>query len=134
MQTIIKIVLLALIISLFLISTKVIAEAPKYIEQPPNIKVYAFEKVLDRWGSEQWDSFDKIISKESINWTITGYHYPESKKSSAYGLCGTLVITHNIDIKNFDEYMQVDWCIDYINNRYKTPDEALKFHYKNNWF
>lgn len=131
MQTIIKIVLLALIISLFLISTKVIAEAPKYIEQPPNIKVYAFEKVLNRWGSEQWDSFDKLIKKES-KWDSEA----QNPNSSAYGIGQFLNSTWStVDCeKTKDVYKQIDCTINYVELNYKTPQKALQFHLKNNYY
>ena len=131
MKLLVKIVVLCAFISL--LPVKVIAEPLKIV---PNeeIKVYAFKKVLETWGSKQWDPFDRIISKESINWTVTDYHYPESKKSSAYGLCGTLIKTHKIDVDGFDVYAQVDWCINYIYERYETPQKAWQFHIKNNWF
>jgi len=131
MKTIIKIVLLALIISLLLISTKVIAEAPKHIEEPPNIKVYAFEKVLNRWGSEQWDSFDKLIIKES-KWDSES----QNPNSSAYGIGQFLNSTWNTVgcEKTKDVYKQIDCTINYVELNYKTPQKALQFHLKNNWY
>jgi len=133
MKLLVKIVVLCAIISLLGFPAKVIAEPLKILPKE-EIKVYAFKKVLETWGSKQWDSFDRIISKESINWTVTDYHYPESKKSSTYGLCGTLIKTHKIDVDGFDVYAQVDWCINYIYERYETPQKAWQFHIKNNWF
>jgi hypothetical protein len=122
---------LVLIASLLGYPSKVIAEP---LEIKEDIKVYAFRIINEKWGSNQWSPFDSIISKESINWTVTDYHYPESKKSSAYGLCGTLIKTHNIDVNSFDIYAQADWCINYIYERYETPQKAWQFHIKNNWF
>ena len=133
MNLLVKIVVLFVFISLLVFPAKVIDEPLKIVPKE-EIKVYAFKKVLETWGSKQWDPFDRIISKESINWTVTDYHYPESKKSSAYGLCGTLIKTHKIDVDGFDVYAQVDWCINYIYERYETPQKAWQFHIKNNWF
>ncbi|NLD20798.1 MAG: hypothetical protein GX663_11275 [Clostridiales bacterium] len=133
MKLLVKIAVLCAFISLLGFPAKVIAEPLKIVPKE-EIKVYAFKKVLETWGSKQWDPFDRIISKESINWTVTDYHYPESKKSSAYGLCGTLIKTHKIDVDGFDVYAQVDWCINYIYERYETPQKAWQFHIKNNWF
>lgn len=131
---------ICVIISLFALhATKVIAEPPTE-KTLPNIKVYAFEKVLDRWGSEQWDSFDKIVEKES-NWEILGPHYKngytvDGVKSSASGLCGFLDGTWEGTSyqKTEDPYIQISACINYIQERYETPKKALNFHYKNNWY
>ena len=46
---------------------KPLATAELKINDSPNIKVYAFEKVLDRWGDKEWIYFSDLISRES-NW------------------------------------------------------------------
>jgi hypothetical protein len=110
------------------------------IVRSPNIKVYAFEKVMNRWSSEQWVYFDDLIKRES-GWKTTGAHYPSGYtkggvKSSAWGLCGTMVNTHKDLVEDFktNPYAQIDWCIDYVSARYKSPQKAIQFHNKNNWF
>jgi hypothetical protein len=99
--------------------------------QLPNIKVYAFEKVLDRWGSEQWDFLDKLVNKES-RWN----HKAQNPKSSAFGI-GQFINstwgTVNCE-KTSDPYIQVSCMLDYIELRYKTPQKALEFHLKKNWY
>ena len=97
-----------------------------------DIKVYAFEQVLEKWGSNQWDAFDKIIEKES-RWR----DYVKNPKSSAYGLGQTMMSLYekdlDADFRN-NPYKQIDWTISYIESRYKTPQKALQFHLKNNWY
>ena len=101
----------------------------------PNIKVYAFEKVLEKWGEKQWASFSAVVNKEST-WETTTAHYPTTKKSTAHGLCGFLNQTW-VDTgftKTDDPYTQIDACMVYISQRYKSPSKALEFHQKNGWY
>lgn len=127
-----------LIIAILLYPNKTESQAVEVIEvveyRPSNIKVYAFSQVLEKWGEKEWASFSQIINKES-KWEITTAHYPTSKISSAWGLCGTLVKTHQVE-EGFhtDPYKQIDWCMDYISKRYKLPSKALEFHKRQGWF
>ena len=125
------------ILSLITLSSQAVAEAPN-INNPPNIKVYAFEKVLHKWGSDQWVHFDDIVDKESINWTVLDAHYPtgytkDGIKSSAFGLCGFLDGTWEGTgyKKTEDPYIQISACVVYIQNRYGTPQKAIQFHNEN---
>ena len=127
-------------------------ESYKAPEPPirPDIKTYAKERVIAVFGGG-WVEFDKIVTKESINWTVFEEHYKDGYawvkqkdgtykrlKSSAYGLCGFLDQTWKDTgfIKTKDPYVQIDACIVYIQNRplYKSPQKAWEFHLKNNWF
>lgn len=116
-------------LSLLLYAQSAIAE-PIEIIKSPNIKVYAFEKVLNRWGDKQWSYFSEIIERES-RWNSEA----KNPKSSAYGLCQFLSATYKqYGEKTNDPYKQIDMCIEYINDRYKTPQKAIQFHNKNNWY
>lgn len=151
-------ILVILLLLLFFLPIKTSWSAPKepkveMIEvkevtvTKPTIKEYAKERVLKVFGEGQWEAFNWIIAKESHNWTVTGPHYPSGYakikqkdgtykyvKSSAWGLCGTLINTHKVE-KGFkdDVYKQIDWCIEYTKT-YGNPQKAKKAHLqKGHW-
>lgn len=107
------------------------------VEKPPvklSVKEYAFVQVTEAWNREEWEAFETIIQKES-NWNVYGAHYPNTKKSSATGLCGLLNASWPEGFtKTHDPYVQVDACIAYIKFRYSTPQKALAFHKRIGWF
>ena len=121
---------LCLIISLLGLPTKVIAE-PLEIEKYQDIKIYAFEVVLKTWGSEQWDAFDKLIKRES-QWV----HTAQNPSSTAYGLGQFLNSTWGlVDCeKTNNPNEQIDCTVKYVEKVYGTPQKALSFHIKNNWY
>lgn len=125
----IKIVGLCLIVSLLGFPANAIAEPLEIKYQ--NIKVYAFEKVLEEWGSKEWVYFDKLIEKES-NWLP----YAKNPQSSAYGLGQLLDSTWGTVgcIKTNNPQEQIDCTIKYVKARYKTPQRAIQFHNLNNWY
>ena len=124
--------LVVIFLLLFFCPVRVSYSAPEPLPKP-TLKEYAEQRVLEEFGSG-WPEFERIIAKES-RWEVFGAHYPVSKKSSAWGLCGTLVKTHKVapDFK-VNPYTQVDWCIEYVKKRHKNPQQALKFHLTHNWF
>ena len=101
------------------------------IYRSPNIKVYAFEKVLERWGEKEWAYFSDLIERES-HWNSEA----KNPKSSAYGLGQFLNSTWKTVgcIKTSDKYIQIDCAIKYVEARYGTPKSAIKFHDKNNFY
>jgi len=126
-----KIILgLCLITSLFVNPSKVIAE-PIEIKTEINIKTYAFDIILNRWESKQWDYFDKLVEKES-GWKENA----QNPKSTAFGIGQFLNSTwKSVGCeKTNDKYEQVSCMIDYIELRYETPQKALSFHKSNNWY
>lgn len=109
-----------------------IAEEPVILVQPlPDIKVYAKQQVVDRWGEAEWDSFDKLIKRES-SWNSNA----QNPNSSAYGLGQFLNSTWASVgcVKTSNKYEQIDCAIDYVQKRYNTPTKALSWHVKNNWY
>lgn len=122
--------LACVMVSLLGLPTKAVAE-PTNIINPTHIKVYAFQKVLDRWGSEQWDAFDKLVDRES-KWESNA----QNPNSTAYGLGQLLNSTWDtVGCKKTDiPEEQINCTIKYIEQRYKTPKQALQFHYSNNWY
>lgn len=123
---------LIIIISLFSNTSVAIALSG----EPQSPKELAEERVKQTFGNGQWEYFEKIIFKES-SWIHTGYHYPiinGQRKSSAVGLCGTLVKTHNLPNSFIDNIPhQIDWCIKYT-KKYGTPEKAFRFHEENGWW
>lgn len=101
------------------------------IDLSPNIKVYAFERVLNRWGDEQWFYFNDLIKRES-HWDNT----EQNPKSTAYGLGQFLNSTWEIVgcKKTSNSYKQIDCTIKYIELVYGTPKKAIEFHNKNNFY
>lgn len=124
------IVSLCVMISLLGFPAKVIAEPLKIVSKE-EIKVYAFKRVLETWGSKQWDYFDRIIEKES-RWNSKA----QNPNSTAFGLAQFLDSTW-ITVgckKTSNEYTQIDCAIKYIDKRYGTPEKALAHHLKVNWY
>jgi hypothetical protein len=112
-----------------LLPVKVIAE-PLYIKYQ-DIRVYAFEKVLQTWGSEQWFFFEDLIERES-QWKNTA----QNPNSTAYGIGQFLRSTWEIVgcEKTDNAEIQVDCTIRYVSKRYSTPEKAIDFHNKNNFY
>lgn len=96
-----------------------------------NIKVYAFERVLYRWGDEQWVYFNDLIKRES-NWSNT----EQNDRSTAYGLGQFLNSTWDIVgcTKTSNSYKQIDCTIKYIEKVYGTPKKAIVFHNIHHWY
>lgn len=97
-------------------------------------KEYAKSLVSEKWGESHWYSFDRIISKESRNWTVTTEHNPSL--SSAYGLGGFLDSTWDDVgcVKTADEKEQIRCTVLYIESRYGNPIEAWRMHGIQNWY
>jgi len=121
---------------------------PEIVEKPIVVEIkkitpreYAFDLVKEIWSEEHWYAFDRIIIKESNNWTVFDAHYPtgytkDGVKSSAFGLGGFLNQTW-IDVgcvKTEDPFIQVECTTRYIKQRYGDPIKALEFHNKNNYY
>ena len=134
-----KIIIAVLLAALFVFfftkqaEGEAVVSIPEIVAVKPTIKEYAQKRVLEVFGEGQWTYLDYIVSKESQNWTIYGSHYPETKKSSAHGLCGFLNATWKGE-KTDDPYIQIDECLVYIKDRYGDPHKAYHFHKLKNWF
>ena len=80
--------------------------------------------------NQQWDCLFDLGMIESgwnhkaINLTSGAYGIPQSLPASK-------MLTHG-EINN--PVVQINWMIDYISERYKTPCNALSFHNQNNWY
>lgn len=127
MKLLVKILAISAFISL--LPVKVIAE-PSYIKYQ-NIKVYAFEKVLLNWNSEQWYYFEDLIERES-RWN----NKAQNPDSSAFGLAQFLNSTwETVGCEKTDNAeTQIDCAVRYVKTRYSTPEKAIDFHNENNWY
>lgn len=99
--------------------------------QALTVKEYAKQQVLATFGNE-WAYFNDLIVRES-GWRSN----VKNPKSSAYGLCQTMMSLHGKDlVSDFrtNPYAQIDWCVKYTRERYKTPTRAIQFHNANNYF
>ncbi len=98
--------------------------------EPPSrtIQMIAREKISEKFGSEHWESFDKLIQKESgWNWQAV------NKSSGACGLPQALPCSKMGELGKTPEG-QIDWAISYIADRYETPNNAWSFHLNHNWY
>lgn len=132
------IIFLLLTLSLLVYPQRAVSDEIHIVNEPivevqplPEIKVYAKQKVVDRWGEAEWEAFNTIIMKES-RWNSDA----QNPYSSAYGLGQFLNSTWATVgcTKTNDKYTQIDCTIKYLSQRYKTPTRALNFHLKNNYY
>jgi len=102
-----------------------------HTEPLSDVQYYAFAKVIETFGENEWYYFEKIISKES-NWI----HTAQNPTSSANGLAQFLDSTwETVNCKKtIDPYKQIDCAILYIEGRYDTPRQAWQFHLVNNYY
>lgn len=107
-----------------------IKEYPKYLTDEAFIlrnKILNYLK--DRLSKNELIAFDNIIKKES------GYDPTIVNEIGAGGICQAYPHSKmNCELSYEDWQCQVDWCLNYIKNRYLTPIEAWEFHLINNWF
>lgn len=121
------VVLVLLALLLILPVSTLSYEAPKVVKLP--IKEYARLEVEKIWPG-QWFYFNKVIYAES-KWI----HTAKNPRSSAYGLCQTMLSIHKPPLAFMDDpYMQISWCVEYVKGRYQTPQRAWNFWQINKWF
>ena len=80
------------------------------------------------WDENQFDSLDKLWDAES-NWNYKA----KNPKSGAAGI-PQLIGGSNVENFDNDYTVQIEHGFSYIKKRYKTPDEAWKFHKKKGWY
>lgn len=89
---------------------------------------YTYQRVVARWGEDQWDAVYNIVSHES-GWNPNDWN----KKSTACGLFQACPCSKTVKNGYKDYYTnwktQVEWGLDYIQVKYKTPKNAWK-HWK----
>ena len=99
-----------------------IERTPQAISRPNNAIVeLGHKRIVEKWGENQWDSFNKLIEAESNwNWQAT------NKTSGAFGLGQALPASKMGELGKTPEG-QLEWTIGYVEDRYATPNEAWAF-------
>lgn len=97
-----------------------------------SLQAYA-KQLLSKFGwGDQWNSFNALVMSES-GWDVKA----TNPSSGAYGipqsLPGSKMSSAGSDWQTSGE-TQLRWMMDYIKERYKSPDSAWSFHQKNNWY
>lgn len=97
-----------------------------------SLQAYA-KQLLAKFGwGDQWNSFNALVMSES-GWDVKA----TNPSSGAYGipqsLPGSKMSSAGSDWQTSGE-TQLRWMMDYIKERYKSPDSAWSFHQKNNWY
>jgi membrane-bound lytic murein transglycosylase MltF len=112
------------------------AEAPAPIDemelpQVPEYKEYALRRVVEEWSLDEWESFNKLVQKES-SWN----NEAQNPVSTAFGTMQFLDSTWKTVgcVKTIDQNKQIDCGIKYIKKVYKTPSNAILHHDRLNWY
>ena len=95
---------------------------------------YTYQRVVVRFGEEHWDAVYNIVSHES-GWNPNSWN----KSSTACGLFQACPCYKSTVKNGYKDYYtnwktQVEWGLDYIEIRYKTPKNAWKFWQKHHWY
>lgn len=89
------------------------------------------QRTAQEWGADQWPAMRALVMKES------GFNpVAQNPTSTAFGMFQFLDSTwkgYGVP-KTADPAMQTEAGIRYIKKRYGTPQKALEFHQRNNWY
>ena len=110
------------------------------VQQPPDNKTemahyreYARSQVSDK----QWRCLDELWDRESSWRTNKKAWRAKNRSSGAYGIPQALparkMYTAGLDAMT-NPITQINWGLDYIKSRYKTPCNALAHHDRKNWY
>lgn len=121
------IILIIVFVGVLFAYRTVIAEHNLSCDDAYEIKIYARCMVSEKWNDSEWSAFDYIIERES------GWDYKaDNPKSSAYGLPQAMMSLHDLpDDYKTNPHSQIDWAINYIEDRYGSPQEAKYYWDKN---
>lgn len=97
-----------------------------------SLQAYA-KQLLAKYGwGDQWNAFDALVMSES-SWDVKA----TNPSSGAYGLPQALpankLASAGADWKTNGQ-TQLQWMMNYIQDRYHSPNAAWAFHQKNNWY
>ncbi|WP_229858974.1 transglycosylase SLT domain-containing protein [Streptomyces poonensis] len=96
---------------------------------PADARAVAQKMIADK---AQYQCFDRIVDHES-DWKVDA----TNASSGAYGLVqalpGTKMASAGTDWKT-NPATQIEWGLDYMNDRYGSPCDAWKFWQANNWY
>ena len=134
-ETLIKVIILALLIGLV---------PPAYAAEPPLPKMvevravsftpkqYAKAKLPKyQWSKSQFTCLVELWRQES-NWN----HLSRNKQSGAFGIAQFMPTTwgNYNSVKTTNAFKQIDLGLRYIKVRYSSPCSALAFHVRNGWY
>jgi hypothetical protein len=107
--------------------------APVAVNDPAGAQAYAAAKLSSYgWAPDQMQCLKKLWTKES-EWRTTA----TNPSSGAYGIVQSLpaekMASAGADyLTNYRT--QINWGLNYIQERYQSPCGALNFHLSNNWY
>ncbi|HET9348195.1 MAG TPA: hypothetical protein VFO13_03545 [Arthrobacter sp.] len=109
------------------------APAPVAIDDPAGAQAYAAGQLGSYgWAQSQMPCLMKLWTKES-DWETTA----TNPSSGAYGVVQSLpaekMASAGADYRT-NYRTQINWGLQYIQDRYGSPCGALNFHYANNWY
>lgn len=109
------------------------APAPVAIDDPAGAQAYAAGQLGSYgWGPSEMPCLVKLWTKES-DWETTA----TNPSSGAYGVVQSLpaekMASAGADYRT-NYRTQINWGLQYIQDRYGSPCGALNFHYAKNWY
>lgn len=93
------------------------------------MKTYAKNKVIAKWGESEWGAFENIVQRES-GWNPNAIN----KSSGACGLFQMFPCKKTNGAYKTSYEAQIETGINYIASRYKTPSKAWKFWQQHHWY
>ncbi|MFJ6077753.1 hypothetical protein ACIQC0_05515 [Pseudarthrobacter sp. NPDC092419] len=114
-------------------AAKAKAAKPAAVNDPAGAQAYAASQLASYgWAPDQMQCLKTLWTKES-DWKTTA----TNPSSGAYGIVQSLpaekMASAGADyVTNYRT--QINWGLDYIQERYQSPCGALNFHYANNWY
>lgn len=92
--------------------------------------VQGLAKSMFGWEGGQWSALERLVQKES-SWNPNA----QNPTSTAYGLFQFLNGTWGAyGEKTSDPRLQAQYGMQYIKDRYGSPEQALAFHESHNWY
>ncbi|MER5350105.1 transglycosylase SLT domain-containing protein [Kitasatospora sp. NPDC002551] len=82
--------------------------------------------------ANQLASFKQIIAHES-SWNVTAVNPSSGAYGLAQALPGSKMATHGADWKT-NPTTQIRWALDYMNERYGSPNNAWAFWQTHHWY
>jgi hypothetical protein len=95
---------------------------------PESPKGIAWTMSKEKFGISSWGSLEELIRRES-NWNP----YSINQSSGAKGMFQSLGHS-DYTCENWEVKCQIEWGLNYIENRYGNPDKALNFHDEKGWY
>jgi len=111
----------------------------------PKATIQSFPKYLTDNGAKNRDKIlalasakyqgDDLVALDNIIKKESGYRPEALNEIGAGGICQAYPSSKmGCPLSQDGLNCQLDWCINYINNRYGSPSKAWNFHQQQNWF